>query len=223
MTDPAEQGPEKAGPLTKDEPAHGVPPERDAPARHGPAAEHAPIASPRFWSARRVPSAVVALLLLAAAGLLLYDTVAVEAADRRAGRWRRELADQLAARQLDDAWVLAVAAVAVLAGLLLLCLALTPGRRAVLPMAAPGPDLRAGLDRRAAALALRDGALRVAGVRAVRVKVGRRRARMRADVHFRDVAEVREELENVLADDIAGLGLVRPPRVSLTLREVNGA
>ncbi|MET9663661.1 hypothetical protein ABZY11_44300, partial [Streptomyces sp. NPDC006510] len=57
----------------------------------------------RFWSARRVPAAVLALVTLGGAGLLLYDVAAVRA-DRPAMRWRRALADELAERPLGNAW-----------------------------------------------------------------------------------------------------------------------
>lgn len=51
----------------------------------------------RFWSARRIPAGIVALLLLLVAGIFLYDIAAVRA-DRPAMHWRRELARQLAER-----------------------------------------------------------------------------------------------------------------------------
>jgi hypothetical protein len=94
-------------------------------------------ASPRrFWSARRVPAVIVALLSPAAVGLLLYDVVSV-----RAGRpgmdWRRRLADELATRPLDDVWIIVGAAVAMALGLCLVLLAVTPGLRRLLPCGSP--------------------------------------------------------------------------------------
>lgn len=100
----------------------------------------------RFWSARRTPAGILAVLLLAGAGLFLYDVAAVRA-DRPAMEWRRSLARQLAERPLDDTWVLVGAAVAVLLGLWLLVLAVTPGLRDVLPMRRVHPHVRAGLHR----------------------------------------------------------------------------
>ncbi|MEE1930623.1 DUF6286 domain-containing protein [Streptomyces sp. TRM 70351] len=167
----------------------------------------------RFWSARRVPAALVALLGLAAAGLLLYELAATRVGGS-AARWRREVADDLATRQLDDAWVIAGAVLAALLGLWLLLLALTPGLRHLLTMRG-APGLRAGLDRRAAALVLRDEATRVPGVRHARVKVRRRKAKVRATAHFRDVDDVRDDLVGVLADTVADLGLARQPKLSV--------
>ncbi|WP_030675986.1 DUF6286 domain-containing protein [Streptomyces rimosus] len=169
----------------------------------------------RFWAARRVPAALVALVVLGAAGLLLYDVAAVRA-DRPAMAWRKRLAEELASRHLDDVWVLAGAAVAVALGLWLLLLALTPGLRAVLPMRRSTPDVRSGLDRAAAALVLRDRAMEVPGVQSVRVAVGRRRAKARAVSHFRELDEVRGDLDTALGDGLRQLGLAR--RLALSVR-----
>ncbi|MEU6258273.1 DUF6286 domain-containing protein [Streptomyces sp. NPDC047043] len=168
----------------------------------------------RFWSARRVPAAVVAVLVLAVAGLFLYDIAAVRA-HRPAMSWRRELARQLAERPLDDIWVLVGAGVAAALGLWLIVLAATPGLRAVLPMRRPEADVRAGLYREAAALVLRDRAMEVAGVQSVRVRMGRARADVRAVSHFRELGDVRADLNATLDEAIRGLGLARPPALSV--------
>ncbi|MFF3843645.1 DUF6286 domain-containing protein [Streptomyces sp. NPDC002328] len=173
----------------------------------------------RFWSARRVPAAVVALLLLALAGVLLYDVAAVRA-DRPALHARRALARQLAERPLDDTWVLVGAGVAAAAGLWLVVLAVTPGLRKVLPMSRAHPDVRAGLHRAAAALVLRDRAMEVAGVQSVRVRARRRKADVHAVSHFRDLDDVRADLDAVLGDAVRGLGLSRPPALSVRVRRL---
>ncbi|MEU5533426.1 DUF6286 domain-containing protein [Streptomyces sp. NPDC020362] len=176
-----------------------------------------PEGSGRFWSARRVPAGIVALLLLAAAGILLYDIVAVRA-HRPAMHWRRALARQLAERPLDDTWVLVGAGIAAAVGLWLIVLAVTPGLREVLPMRRPRPDVRAGLRREAAALVLRDRAMDVSGVRAVRVRMRRKKADVRALAHFRDLDDVHADLAAVLDDAVRGLGLARPPALSVHVR-----
>ncbi|WP_030322683.1 DUF6286 domain-containing protein [Streptomyces flavochromogenes] len=169
----------------------------------------------RFWSVRRIPAAVLAALVLGGAGLLLYDVAAVRA-DRRAMAWRRELADGLATRPLDDTWVVVGAAVAVVLGLWLLILASTPGLRAVLPMRREHADVRAGLDREAAALALRDRAMEVSGVQSVRVRVGRAKVAVKAVSHFRALDEVRADVETALAAGVDELALAHP--LALTVR-----
>ncbi|MFD3661373.1 DUF6286 domain-containing protein [Streptomyces sp. NPDC058659] len=180
-------------------------------------------ASPRrFWSARRVPAVIVALLSLAAVGLLLYDVVSVRAGGPGMG-WRRRLAGELATRPLDDVWMIVGAAVAMALGLCLVVLAVTPGLRSLLPMRQPTSaggtgEVRAGLDRRAIALILRDRAVRVSGVASARVDVGRRKIKARAQVHFRDLDEVRADLDAALGEAVASLGLDRPPTLAVHVR-----
>ncbi|MFF8912325.1 DUF6286 domain-containing protein [Streptomyces sp. NPDC015032] len=204
---PAERG-EALGP---DEPASSaaydpVPAQAESDGRPG-----------RFWSARRIPAAVLALVVLGGTGLLLYDVAAVRAG-RPAMRWRRVLAAELADRPLDDVWVLAGAAAAPAIGIWLLVLALTPGLRALLPMRRDRPGVRAGLDRTAAALVLRDRAVEVSGVQSVRVRMRRGRAGVRAVSHFRELDDVRADLDTVLGAAVRELGLARPPSLSVQVR-----
>ncbi|KOG33907.1 DUF6286 domain-containing protein [Streptomyces resistomycificus] len=173
-----------------------------------------PGTSGRFWSARRVPAGIVALVLLVVAGAFLYDVAAVRA-DRDALPWRRDLARQLAERPLDDTWVLVGAGVTAVLGLWLIVLAATPGLRAVLPMRRPHADVRAGLHREAAALVLRDRAMEVPGVQSVRVRMRRSGADVRAVSHFREPDDVRADLDTTLAEAVRGLGLARPPALSV--------
>ncbi|WP_455360973.1 DUF6286 domain-containing protein [Streptomyces sp. SYSU K21746] len=197
------------------------PPEPDQPAS---AAAHDPEPAPaepaeavragRFWSGRRLPAGLTALVVLGAAGLLLYDIASVRA-DRPAMWWRRFLAGELAERSLDGTWVLAGAAAALALGVWLLVLAVTPGLRRILPMRRESADVRAGLDRRAAALALRDRAMEVPGVHSVRVRVRRSKAAVRAVSHFRELDEVRADLDTVLAARLRDLGLARSPGLSV--------
>jgi hypothetical protein len=171
----------------------------------------------RFWSVRRVPAGVLALLLLAGTGLLLYDVAAVRAG-RSAMGWRTSLARELAERPLDSAWVLVGAAVAVALGVWLLVLAATPGLRDLLPMRRIRPGVRAGLHRSAAEMVLRDRAMEVSGVQNTRVRVGRGKVHVRAVSHFRELDEVRADLDSVLADGIRGLGVSRRPALAVRVR-----
>ncbi|MER7413719.1 MULTISPECIES: DUF6286 domain-containing protein [Streptomyces] len=168
----------------------------------------------RFWSSRRGPASLVALVILAAAALLLYDVASVRAG-RGAMSWRRTLADGLATTRVDNVYVLAGAAAAAAVGLWLLVLAVTPGRREVLTMRPDVPQVRAGLERPAAALVLRDRAMEVSGVRSARVKVRRRKVVARAESHFRDLDVVRSDLEGALSEGIGQLGLAHRPRLSV--------
>ncbi|MEU9143021.1 DUF6286 domain-containing protein [Streptomyces sp. NPDC048349] len=181
----------------------------------------------RFRSARRVPAALTALVLLGAAGLFLYDLAAVRT-HRPGMAWRRELARQLDRHTPADLGVLVGGGVLAVAGAVLLFLAFAPGLRGVLPMRTPDAEgegtgataagLRAGLGRRDAARVLRDRAMEVSGVRSVRVKVGRSHIGVRATSHFRELDDVREDLDAVLAVGIGELGLAHPPHPRVRVR-----
>jgi hypothetical protein len=170
---------------------------------------------------RRVVAAVAASLILLAAGALLFEAVWIRTGHDATAWWKR-LTDEFATRPVDDVWILTGAAVAAALGLWLLVLALTPGLRRQLPLRAPADDqarMRALLDRNGAALLLRDAAMRVPGVSRARVRVRRRRVKVRADVRFRDTAEVTEELtEAVRREERDQLALARPPRPTIRIR-----
>ncbi|MFJ5101802.1 DUF6286 domain-containing protein [Streptomyces sp. NPDC088554] len=171
----------------------------------------------RFWSARRIPAALTALVLLGATGLLLYDIAAVRAG-HDAMSWRRQLADQLARQPLDEVWVLVAAAVAMALGVWLLVLALTPGLRGLLPMRRDSAQVRAGLDREAAELALRDRAMEVSGVQSARVRMRRSKVNVRAHSHFRALDDVHADLATALGTGIGELGLDRTPSLTVRVR-----
>ncbi|MGW2642452.1 DUF6286 domain-containing protein [Streptomyces sp. NPDC001348] len=198
-------------PLTKEP----DPPERDGSRRDLTAGERdGGHRAHRPWSARRIPAALVASVILVAAVAALVDVIAVRAG-RPAATWRRHLADELATRPVDDVWMLTGAAVAAAVGVWLIVLALTPGLRHWLPLRSPVgcPRLRASLDRDGAADLLRDAAMRVPGVGAARVRVRRHRIKARADVRFRDPRQVRDDLTAVLDEECDRLALARPPRI----------
>ncbi|MFI1769986.1 DUF6286 domain-containing protein [Streptomyces sp. NPDC020800] len=208
-------------PLTK-EPEGSTepgPPEHDMPPPDLTAGEHGGgHRTHRPWSARRIPAALVASVVLVAAGAALTDVVAVRAG-RPAAAWRRHLADELATRPVDDVWMLTGAAVAAAVGIWLIVLALTPGLRHWLPLRSPAPGLRASLDRDGAADLLRDTAMRVAGVSKARIRVRRHRVKARADVRFRDPHQVKDDLTTALDHERDQLALARPPRIVVRVRQ----
>ncbi|MEV7423970.1 DUF6286 domain-containing protein [Streptomyces sp. NPDC091212] len=171
----------------------------------------------RFWSTRRIPAALTGLVALGATGLLLYDVAAVRAG-HHAMSWRRQLADQLARQPLDQTWILVAAAVAMALGVWLLALALTPGLRTLLPMRRDSPHVRAGLDREAAELALRDRAMEVSGVQSAQVRLRRSKVGVRALSHFRELDDVRDDLDRTLTAGIGELGLDKRPALTVRVR-----
>ncbi|MEU2181164.1 DUF6286 domain-containing protein [Streptomyces thermolilacinus] len=173
--------------------------------------------TPRPWSARRIPAALTALLLGAAAGTLLFDIVRVRVG-RSAAAWRARLADELATRPLDDIWIRVGAAVIAVLGLWMLVMALTHGLRHQLPLKTPDSQTRAVVDRASAELLLRDAAMRVPGVSAARVRILRHRVGARADVRYRAPADVKADLLVALLEELDRLALARPPRLAVKVR-----
>ncbi|MEV6396285.1 DUF6286 domain-containing protein [Streptomyces sp. NPDC051907] len=169
----------------------------------------------RFWSVRRAPAVMVAVVLVGGAGVLLYDVAAVRA-DRPPMHWRRVLADDLAHWRLDEPGVLAAASAAILLGLVLIVVAATPGLRKLLPMRRDSAAVRAGLDRNTAALVLRDRAMEVSGVQSVRVRMSRSKVSVSAQSHFRELDDVRADLDAAMEHGIGELGLAR--QLALTVR-----
>ncbi|OKK22883.1 hypothetical protein AMK16_00855 [Streptomyces sp. CB00455] len=164
-----------------------------------------------------MPAALTALLIAAAAGTLLVDVVRVRAGSTAAG-WRTRLADEMATRPLDDVWIRVGAAVMAVLGLWLVILALTPGLRHKLPVTTPDRQMHTVLNRDAAALLLRDAAMRVPGVSAARVRVSQSRIKARADMRYRAPADVKADLVATLREELDRLALARPPRLTVKVR-----
>ncbi|MWA09228.1 DUF6286 domain-containing Asp23/Gls24 family envelope stress response protein [Streptomyces sp. BA2] len=184
------------------------------------ATEAAGIRAHRPWSQRRLPVGVLTLLAAGACGVLLYDVVSVHAAGRAPARWRVDAMEWLATHGPDSGTATGVlAALGVFAlGVWLLVLAVTPGRRSVLPMRPPLPGVRAVLDRRAVAVLLRDAVAGVPGIGQVRVKVGRRTARVRAGLEFGEREGARRAVAEAAEAAAAELGLAGPLRLRVRLR-----
>jgi hypothetical protein len=177
-----------------------------------------PLRPRRPWSTRRNASALTALVLTGAGGALLYEEVYIHTG-HTAHRWRTWITDALVDHSLNNHWVIAGSAVACVLGLWLLLLALTPGRRSVLPMTGAGTSgVRAVLERSAAVALLHRATLEVNGVKGAKVKVGRRRALIRAVVGFGAHEQAAEELTRHLSAERDRMGVVRPPTVKVKVR-----
>ncbi|MFH8792093.1 DUF6286 domain-containing protein [Streptomyces sp. NPDC017941] len=174
----------------------------------------------RPWSERRVPVAVLVLAAAAVSGVVLYDVVAVHAAGRPPARWRVRLMEWLSTHgpEAGTAMNLVAAAAVSALGLWLLFLAVTPGLRRRLPLTPPLPGVRAVLERGAAAALLRDAVAEVPGVTKVRVRFGRRRARVRGGLEFGDPVTVRQEALRAAQEALTEMGLARPPKLRVRLR-----
>ncbi|RDI43295.1 DUF6286 domain-containing protein [Nocardia mexicana] len=165
---------------------------------------------------RAVPAATVALALLAVCAIVVLSLV-----QRLTGAKEFVSYDSIVNRLRDIAWEgpwVAVAGVgAVLAGLLLLALAVLPGRPVVVPLAADD-EITAGVLRRGLHGALREAAQSVEGVQSARVRLHRRTVRITARTRHAHPADLPEAVCAAVDERVARIGPHPAPRVSTRLR-----
>ncbi|MFI5866736.1 DUF6286 domain-containing protein [Streptomyces sp. NPDC051546] len=197
--------------------ARGTAPDR-AP---GPAPDRSAGKAPgRPWSGRRLPVAGVAALVLAGAGSLLWDAAVAQGQGTAGVTWRRHLTGWLTGHGPADTSPWAAALLA-LAGLWLITLALTPGRRRDLVLVTPGSAAKAVISRRSAARLIHAGlTARLPGLTRARVRVSRRRLTVRAELACAGEAKLREREAVTQAVTAAAryLDLAAPLRTSVRVR-----
>ncbi|MET8468870.1 DUF6286 domain-containing Asp23/Gls24 family envelope stress response protein [Streptomyces sp. NPDC006422] len=172
----------------------------------------------RWWSPRRLPTAFLALAAAVACGALAHDLLMVHLAHRPAAPWRAETLHWLERHGPDTPPVTAAAAALVALGIVMITLAVTPGRRALLTLNSPDARLRAAVDRKAVALLVRDAAGDVAGVDTVRVRVRRRRIVVRAQLTFGDRQIAHRDITTAAHTALDACSLRRTPRLRVKVR-----
>ncbi|MFF3492156.1 DUF6286 domain-containing protein [Streptomyces sp. NPDC002795] len=173
----------------------------------------------RWWSQRRLPTALLALAAATACGVLAVDMFRVHVAHRPAASWRADTVRWLE-RHGPDTPVVGIAAGALaLLGFLMIALAVSPGRRGLLTLTSPDAHLLAAMDRTAIALVVRDAVGDVPGISTVRVRVRRRRVVVRAQLAFGDGAIVRRDIQVAAHGVLDGCCLRRPLRLRVKVQE----
>ncbi|MFJ7269063.1 DUF6286 domain-containing protein [Streptomyces sp. NPDC099050] len=172
----------------------------------------------RRWSERRLPVALLAAAVFAAGAAVLRDVTAAHLLGHEPAPWRRALIDRLSGHGsgVPTAW--AAAAVVAVAGAWMVVLALTPGRRGDLVMSTPGHGVRAVISRRSAGEHVRAALTQVPGVCAARVRVGRRRLKVRAELAYGEKDQAREHLTRAAAAALGELSLAAPVRTRVRVR-----
>ncbi|MDX3763401.1 DUF6286 domain-containing protein [Streptomyces sp. AK02-04a] len=175
----------------------------------------------RMWSQRRLPAALVAILgiVVCTAGLYEFMTVHVMGG-APLSLWSR-LLTWLSTHGPGDSTP-ALDWVTLLLGFGLILLAVTPGRRRSLTMRSPDPGMRAALNRSAAESLVSDAVSDVYGISHARVRVGGRRARIRAAVEFGDRDAAYEAVMATAHETLAACGLRRTPRLRVRVRTAPG-
>lgn len=163
-------------------------------------------------------------LLLGLAGLALGILVIAEVIAAALGRPAVLLPYSPVATFLrEQSWsagvVLAISAVLLGLGLLLLIAELRPRRRTHLVLQSDEPQVTATLPIRSVARVLEDAALHTGGIHGARARVRRRRARLRLDVAVREGAAIADLAEANARSALADLHLRNAPRLAVRTRK----
>ncbi|MFE4633565.1 DUF6286 domain-containing protein [Streptomyces sp. NPDC056773] len=171
----------------------------------------------RRWSERRLPVGVLAVVALAVAAALLRDVAVVHFPGRAPAPWRGRLLDWLTGHgpTTTPSWAAGTLAVA---GLWMIVLALTPGRRSDLVMSASDPGVRAVISRRSSSHLVRAAVCQVPGITGARVRVGRKRLTVRADLAHGDRSPALDGVTEAVTGTVQELGLAAPPRTRVRVR-----
>jgi hypothetical protein len=122
----------------------------------------------------------------------------------------------------DGTGTLIVASVVAFAGFLLIIIALIPGRTRAIPLASGDGSVVIGVPRRDLRRSLGWLAEEVPGIDHARVRTGRHSVKVRATTRLRDPAGLRESVQAVIEDRLAGLDPLWPIRVKVRLRRKVG-
>jgi len=203
-------------------PAVGGPPRparADAWSRPGPRRKARRVFRPR----RTVPGVLVAAVL-AAAGILGV----IWAASAALGHplWKVPHRDFAGPLQSTTHWsstgTLAVAAVAAFIGLVLVLIAVIPGRPRAIALASGDDSVVVGVPRRSLRRSLAWLAGDVPGIDSAKVRAGRRSVKVRATTRLRDTAGLRDSVQAAVEGRLAALDPLWPLRVKVRLRQKEG-
>ena len=174
----------------------------------------------RAFRPRRVLPAVVVAAVLAAAAILAAIEVISTLVDRPVhvlpAGWLARVGRDV---HWDDPAPLAVAAVACALGIVLIVLALAPGRSRMIALTAGDPQTVTGITRAGLRRYLAAAAMSVDGIARARVQLGRRRVRVRAASPLRDARGLSGQVEQAVTARLDELAPLRPRRVRVTVRK----
>lgn len=197
-------------------PGGGPPPRADAWSHPGPRRRARRVFRPR----RTVPGVLVAAVL-AAGGIV----GCIWAASAALGHplWNIPYGDFAGPLQStvhwDDTRTLAIAAAVSFVGLVLLLIAVIPGRPRAIPLASGDDSVVVGVPRRSLRRSLRWLAEEVPGIDSAKVRARRQSVTVRATTQLRDTAGLRESVQTVVQERLEALDPLWPPRVKVRLRQ----
>ena len=167
----------------------------------------------RWWSERRTPGAVLALLLAAGCAGVTADFLRVHVTRRQAAAWREWTVGWLSTHGPGDLPFIVGGAAVALLGLWMVVLGATPGRRGQLTLFSAMPEQDIAVDRAAVTGLLRDAVGDIDGIGAARIRAGRRRATVRATLAFGDREQARTWVTTAVHKTVTDCRLRHEPRV----------
>jgi hypothetical protein len=169
---------------------------------------------------RVVPAILAAGFLLVLGVLVAIDVIAVNTGSPKSIVFPyEEIADQLRSNHWGNLPILAVAAFVVLIGVVLLLVAAVPARKGRLAVASGDPEVVASVSHHSLRQLLAAAAVGVPGISKVRVKVGRRSVRVRADSRLHDPAGLAADVASDVGERLRSIGPARKMRVRVRVRK----
>lgn len=121
----------------------------------------------------------------------------------------------------DNRWVAVVGVILVATGLVLLTLAILPGRPIILPLT-DDDGFTAGVARRGLRSALQDAAQSVDGVRSARVRLRHKKVSVKIHTDSVHATGLTDHVYAVVNDRVASIGPTPTPRVVITTHSGRG-
>lgn len=175
-------------------------------------------ATRRAFRSTRSIAAIVVAALLAALALLAAAEVISRLLDRPL---RLPLVDRLTRLGRDTAWddpfVLALAGAIGVVGLILLALALWPGRGRALPIDLGESAMVAGITRTGLRRLAAEAATTVDGISSASARARRRRVTVRVASPLHDPTGLAEQVNRTVTSRIERLALLKPPTVRVRI------
>jgi hypothetical protein len=171
-----------------------------------------------FRPRRALPAAVTAAVLAIVAIFVLVEVIAAllhRPAVVLPVAWLARLGRDLS---WDHPITLAVAAAVTASGLLLLALALSPGRPPAIPLNDNDPDVLMGVTPYALRRYAECAAGGVQGITRARVRVGRRRVWIEAVTPLHDTRGLIDEIGRAVEQRLEALALLHPPQLRINVR-----
>jgi hypothetical protein len=176
-------------------------------------------AAPRIPRRRRVlPAVVVAVVLGGLGATVATDVVAVQTENRSLIWPFLRIARDLRTAHWSQTPVVVTAAVGAAVGLLLVLLAVVPGRRKIVAVESGSADVVVGIPARSVRRALTSAARNVDGVGRAEVDYGRRRATVAVTSPLRDPGPLADDVRDALRARLRQFALQRPPEIRVRVR-----